>query len=596
MAVQRYNNSLDAVSQSAGLDTFTHLDYRYYHRDWTEIRDAIAGERRIKEKGGTYLPSLDSNYGTEYDIYASRAIWVNMVARTVLGLVGTVFRRPLKVEGAAKTDVQNVTLDGLDLNLFAKKLAYEICSVGRVGILVDMIQGSDVPYMTEYIAENILSWRTQVIKGREVLTYVLLREIVDDTPALDGTFKPSNSSYINSSLRARYRVLILDNGVYKQRVYSYDGSETDPSFLNKEYKEYQPTRNGKPFDYIPMVIIGPNSPTPEVQKSPVYDIVTLNYAHYRTSAQLEHGRYHTALPVYYVPKSSAQDHTTDYLLGPSVVWEVPPGEKPGILEFYGTGLKTLADSLVEKEEHIAQLGGRIMGIRPQASNESDNIFKMKQANEMSILLNITDSMAAGLTQALKWYQFWQRKSDSVRVKINQDFKALQIAARELRAFALLYQEGILPIQAVFDALQEAEFISDEWTLEDFTNMLNNLDNFPNQPDVAAMHEGYPDATSKLLDEQSQRSLNAQDAQAEMDRQHQALIDQRRAEQQSDLQTQMFKQGKVTQQFEFEQEQRMANLNSKNKIKEQKAAPKQAAPKPGVKPVAAARKPVPKKTK
>lgn len=580
----RYSNPLDAKSHVGEFRSYMHPDYNYYLPEWIMIRDAIAGERRIKEKGTEYLPSLDVEYGTAYAVYKDRAVYVNMVARSVLGMVGTVFRRPLKVDNTPKENIESVTLGGMDLNTFAKKLAYELCSVGRVGVLVDM-SDERRPYMTEYVAENILSWRTKVVNGREVLTYVLLREIVDDTPILDGKSSvPSAVSLASQAqtggLRARYRVLILDNGVYRQRLFQFAPDNTTQSLASAQFEEVTPTRNGMPFDYIPMVIFGPMSATPEVQKSPIYDITTLNIAHYRTSAQLEHGRYYTALPVYYVAATAGQE-SEDYHVGPSVVWEVPPDTKPGILEYYGTGLKSLADSLVEKEEHIAQLGGRIMGIRPAATAESDNIYMLKQANEMSILLNITDSLSNGLTRLMVWYLDWARRpTKGVRVRLNQDFKALQIAARELRAVALLYQEGIIPIQSIFEILQGAEFISEDLTLDEFTALLDNSQNFPNQPDVEARMEGYPDARSRQNDEVSLRQQNAADAQREMDREHQLLMDRRRESQQEDLQSVMFEQGRRTSQYEHALAKDMETHKSKLKREEAKSAPK-AAPKAGV---------------
>lgn len=535
--VNRHKSSIDAQSASGELQTYLHPDYKYYHPEWTMIRDAIAGERRIKEQGDKYLPPLDVEYGTSYNTYKERAVFVNMVSRTVLGLVGTVFRRPAKIQKVDKKFLQNITLKGQSFHTFCKQITMEVCAVGRVGVLVDMgTTGS--PYLTEYVAENILSWRTEVVNGREVLTYVLLREITDETPILDPSRTSFTNLYSTGALRARYRVLILDNGVYKQRVYSENSTASTPGTLSTEYVEITPTRNGTPFDFIPMVIIGPLSPTPEVQKSPVVDIATLNIAHFRTSAQLEHGRFYTALPVYYVQANQGQE-SAEYHVGPSVVWEVPDGSKPGILEYYGTGLKSLTDSLTEKEEHIAQLGGRIMGIRPAATAESDNIFKMKQANEMSILLNITESVSEGMTQALRWYLDWQRVSiKDVEVRLNQDFKTLQIAARELRAIALLYQEGILPVQAVYESLQSAEFIPEDWTLQDFLDYINDVNNFPNQPDVEAMHEGYPDAKSRILEDQNIRMQEFTAEQNDLSREHD-----------SDLQNQMFEQGLKTARFE-----------------------------------------------
>jgi hypothetical protein len=546
-----YTNPLDARQNRGELSSFHHIDYQYYHPEWVMIRDCIAGERRIKERGQEYLPSLDTEFGTSYETYKNRAVFVNMVARTVMGLVGTIFRRPLKAKNADKSLLNNVTINGLDLNSFAKKLAYEVCSVGRVGVLVDY--SDKKPYLTEYVAENILSWKTDMVDGRLALTYVLLREIYDETPVLDGSVIPSTlGSYIAGGLKARYRVLYVEDGVYKQRLISEVESSVLGQVTYTQSPEIVPTKSGATFSYIPMVIIGPYSATPDVQKSPVYDIATLNIAHYMTSAQLEHGRFYTALPIYYVPTNPGQE-SDGYVLGPSVVWEVPSDSKPGILEYFGTGLTSLTNSLTEKEEHIAQLGGRIMGIRPQASGESDNIFKMKQANEMSILLNVTESLGAGLTQAFKWYLEWDRKPFAdVTVKLNQDFKALQIGARELRAVALLYQQGMLPIENVYETLQSSEFIPEDTTFEEFKDMLSNMDNFPNQPDVEARSEGYPDSKARFEEGQSKLEHGRTVELAEADRKHKENMAKRQEESKEGLQEEMFRQGRVTAQFEDKQ--------------------------------------------
>lgn len=594
--VAKFKNNLEALRQAGELSQFIHPDYLWWKPEWDAIRDCMQGERAVKERGVEYLPGLDSDFGTSYETYKQRAVFVNMTARTVVGMVGTVFRRPIKVGKVKKEDLENVTLDGLDLNLYAKKLCFEVASVGRVGVLVDVPKGGgDRPYMTEYLAENILSWRSEVINGREVLTYVLLREIVDNSQLLNGdAFINLDTDYANASLRARYRVLLLNNGVYTQRVYDLGDTATNrnPTFTGQTYEEITPTRNGNTLDYIPMVIIGALSPTPNIQKPPMSDIVSLNLSHYRTSAQLEHGRYNTALPVYYVPVSQPGEQG-DYIIGPSVVWEVGIESKPGILEYFGTGLKSLTDGLIEKEEHIAQLGGRIMGIRPQATAESDNIYAMKQANEMSVLMNITESMSSALTKALIWMLDWQRKPiKGVRVKLNQDFKQSSTAARELRAIAFLYQEGILPIKEVFQALQVAEFIDEDTTEEDFIQRLKDVAaSFPHQAAVEAMEEGFEDAADRTKWRIAEREASLTEMQADADKQHEKLIMDRQNQQQRDAAEMMFNQGLKTTQFEAQEERKKqkekADLDDRNAARAQKRTPKPAPGEAG-KPVAGAK--------
>lgn len=518
-SVNRYDNSLEALRAEGNMIDFVHPDYKYYKQDWDMLRDFVSGERRVKQMGPLYLPPLGNDAGSTYEEYKARAVYVNMVARTINGFVGTVFRRKIKLIGLSQSEVElfdSITLEGHSLNLFGKTLLAEIATVGRVGVLVDRdATGRGAPYLTHYMAENILSWDTTKIDGKSQLSYVLLREAVANLRVNNGgSFVTATTGSTNNSMSVRYRVLRLDeNGHYVQELYSTLDSgqsyNTRQTLSDVPFETIRPTRNGAPLTYIPMVIIGPDSPSPDVQRSPMIDIVTVNAAHYRTSAQLEHGRFFTALPVYYVQSSRTGTEQSEYVVGPSVVWEVGAGEKPGILEFFGTGLASLRESLVEKEEAISQLGGRIMGIRAAATSEAEHIFILKQANEMAVLLNITESLADGLTTACRWYFDWESKPRNVKVKVNQDFKSLMVGAREMRAVALLYQEGILPVEEVFRVFQDAELIEDEITLVEFQAMLEDPSQFPNQSNVEAKREGYASAASRDQERRQDAKLTAE---------------------------------------------------------------------------------------
>lgn len=510
----QYNNSLDALKGSNELSHYLHPDFRYYKTDWDLVRDCIAGSRRVKEKGELYLPRLGEG-GEEYEVYKERAVFTNLTARTLSGWLGTVFRRPVKITGIKDTQrkrFDSITPDGVNTNAYAKKLLQEVLAVGRIGVLVDRDPlGREAPYATMYLAENILCWRTKLVDGVIKLVYVMLREIVEKRHFLDDPAQArsgavqkllSRDTERGAVLRPRYRVLRLnDAGEYVQDTYEFspttDGKGSEFKTVEANIK---PTLNGAAFTEIPFWIAGPNGVEYGVQKSPLYDIATINIAHYRTSAQLEHGRYFTALPVYYVQQNAGGEEESEYTIGPSVVWEVPAEAKPGILEYFGTGLKALTESLVEKENHVEQLGGRVAGAgaRKQGSDNAD-VFAAKQSNETSILLCATDSVGDLLTKVLRFMLRWENadNADKLVVTLNQDFKLQSVGARELRAVALLYQSGILPVDELYRVLQESEYLSESITLDEFKKKLDDLAQFPNQPDVAAMHEGYPDAATKF---------------------------------------------------------------------------------------------------
>lgn len=532
-----YGSNLDALKGAAVMSEYVHPDYLYYKSDWDKIRDVIAGERRVKEQAALYLPPMGDDE-TDYTDYISRAVFTNLTARTLSGFIGTVFRRPVKITGLKEIDkkaLDRLTPEGMNAHGLAKRIVREILAVGRVGLLCDRDAAArNAPYAAVYLAENILSWRAEIVEGKEVLKYVLLREILDKPNYLNGATTTARRKKPTSGveLHERYRVLALDElGEYTQTLYSIvedtNGQRLVPELTIK------PTRNGFPIREIPFWIAGPEGVAYNVQKSPLLDITTLNLAHYRTSAQLEHGRFYTALPIYYVPTDGANEEA-EYIIGPSRVWEVSKDTKPGILEYYGTGLSGLATSMLEKEHHITQLGGRVAAgdTRQAQGSENNDVFNARAAHETSVLLNATEAGSDLLTRFVQFSLYWDNKDGTkAKVIISQEFKLQNVGARELRAVALLYQSGILPVDELYRVLQESEFLSEDLTLEQFKAKLSDLSQFPNQPDVDAMHEGYPNMQSKIDDdnEEAKRMGALEKEVQKSDQKHALVIQERSAE-------------------------------------------------------------------
>lgn len=613
-----FSNSLEATRAAGNLVNYTHPDYRYFKPDWDLIRDSMAGERRVKEMGELYLPRLGDNAGTSYDAYKSRAVFVNMTARTVSSLIGTIYRRPAKLVGISSKDkihkgLEQIAPDGASLSTFSRLVTSEVAQVGRVGVLVDLDPlGKNPPYLTYFIAENILAWKTEMIDGKEVLTYVLLREIVEQMLFLGvaGSTAPTDSAPVIASkgkqnrlpdrqlstrqhkvlsqdkafqqgdrpvLRAQYRVLALENGEYVQKVYSVVNVRNVDTISSQPDVVVYPTKMGKRLDFIPFAVIGTRGVSTRVTKSPMIDIAFLNMSHYRSSAQLEHGRFFTALPVYYVPVQSGDRSGGEYTVGPSVVWEVPSGEKPGILEYYGTGLRELSSSLQEKEEHIAQLGGRVIGFSGKGQgSQSPEVVALTQASELAVLTLLCDSISSAMTTVLRWWAWWQNvepsKIEKMEYVLNRDFATGQVGSREMRSIALLYQSGILPISEVYRIFQEAELIAPDVSEEEFISLLEDINQFPNQPDVVAMREGFKDAASRtskeVADNKDETAVTvaeieadtaikaidkktaADEAKQRADQKHQELTQQRQKDQQQEAT--LSPQARQTQQLENRQ--------------------------------------------
>lgn len=476
-----------------------HPDYTYWADKWRMIRDAEIGEVEVKRRSQTYLPRLQGHDNDQYASYLSRAVFFNMTAKTLNALYGTMFRRNPKVtmpRSLVKLS-KRFSKDGMSLHLTAKTAAKEVLSVGRYGMLVDAsTDGRGAAYVATYTAENILDWEMAEIDGEWRYTRVVLREIKYNRDQATAPYQYT----------ARYRVLVLtpvsEGHLYEQHVFDDDSLTGAPDLNGAPDEIVVPTVRGETLDYIPFQMIGPFTNHPDVQKPPLLDIVTLNFSHYLSYAQLEQGRFYTANPVYTVSYGGTATETDapEYYVGPDVVWELGKDGKAGILEFTGHGLNSLENALEQKEAQIAAIGGRLMPGNASGAAESDNSLKMKEQNEQTLLLNISDTMDEGFTIVLRWWADWNNASsaviDRINFEVNRDFLLKDIGAREFRAIHQMYADGVIPVDVVYEYLRKAEVIPDWMDAEEYKALLEDSKQFPHMVDVLARMRGFADAQSE----------------------------------------------------------------------------------------------------
>lgn len=494
MTLTTGKKDINLKSLISGYPSWAHPSVHYFEEDWEKLRDTFQGERTVKEKATQYLPQLSGMTTDEYHLYLENATFYNMTNRTVGALVGTLFRRNPVVGNLPKklnSKVRRITRDGQSLRSFTRQTAKEVVHMGRYGVLVDMAEGGGDPYLAGYVTESILDWSFKMIGDREVLTEVLLME----------TYLPEHRiPNVRRAWKIRIRALRLRNGIYEQHIYDAGTNQVYPEITRDADRIFVPTNRGRPLDFIPFMFFGSDNNAADTQRSSMLDIAQMNLSHYRSYAHLEHGRFYTGLPVYYVSKGTGEGKG-EYTIGPSVVWEIGPGENAGIIEFNGNGLKFLENAISTKEAHISTLGGRLIGVAQVAVSESDGQSAMKERNEQALLLNVSMSLDEGFSTVLQWWAMWQdvnkTEAEKISIEFNKDFMLSQAAAREFRAVQQMYMDGLLPIEVVFDYLKRAEVIPDWMEIEEFKALLESTSSFPNNPDIDAKQRGFPDRKTEL---------------------------------------------------------------------------------------------------
>ena len=76
-----------------GTPLFVNYEYTNWRDVWRSVRHAMIGEIEVKRHGGKYLPKPDGMDEDQFSAYLDRAVYYNMVYRTVTGLTGSIFRR-----------------------------------------------------------------------------------------------------------------------------------------------------------------------------------------------------------------------------------------------------------------------------------------------------------------------------------------------------------------------------------------------------------------------------------------------------------------------------------------------------------------------
>lgn len=462
--------------------TNTHKQYDQNSYKWKRCRDVIAGRDAVLLNGRTtqrftgslfdplfsfevYLPRLSNQTEAEYRAYAERASFFNATGRTFDALTGMIFAKDPQYElpPAIERFGQDVTLAGVNLREFAEQVVEQQVAVGRVGIMVDY--PADVPanvsvaeaerfnirpFLRIYKAENIINWRTGTVNGAKALTMVVLTEEVDE---------PINE--FSSNTVVRYRVLDLTAEGYRVRVMNDK---------NEVISETFPLMRGQRMNFIPFTILGPSSADADVQKPPLLDLVDTNLAHYRNSADYEHGLHFTGLPTPYVAGVQLEEGQS-LSVGSLSAWIFPdPSAKAGFLEFTGTGLAALSEALRDKERRMAVLGARML-MDEKRTAEAYATIEMKTAGERSVLASISRAASDAITRCLDWMAIWVGAQPDCRFSLNTDFGAARMQPQMLQQLVAAYQSDAIPLKVLFENLQRGEIIGPDMLYEEYQAQL-----------------------------------------------------------------------------------------------------------------------------
>lgn len=463
--------------------TSTHPDYTLRKPQWERCRDLLEGKDRLIEQDlasfiafatttqdglviggkGKYVMSPSGLTLPEYHAYLQRAAFFNATSRSLEAFIGLIQAKPATIDYPESIlhHIQDVTNSGVPLREFVQSVLREEFTTSQHGILVDYsnttlrsLTASDNdslgfrPYLTHYKAENILDWRTKTMGGREVLYHVRLREEVLTVDEED------EFAYNTKTI---YRVLDLtDEGTYQVRIFNEDSEQEGETIV--------PLMGGQPLQEIPFYFVGGT----KVRKPIMLDMVDTNIAHYRNSADYEHGLHFTALPTPVITGINTMEGEEEFRIGSLTAWVLQqPDAKAFFLEFEGKGLDSIKEALKDKEFRMAVLGARMLSDEKRAS-EAEGTVALRTAGERSILYNIASDVSDAIRKALRIMAVWAgQDATTLSYALNVDYGMSKLTHQQLTALISAWQKNSITGRTLFENLQRGDIISPDERYEDY---------------------------------------------------------------------------------------------------------------------------------
>lgn len=392
------------------------------HEDrWLDCRNCFNGQQAVKDAGTRYLPRLTGQTDAEYEAYKMRALFYSITSKTISALVGMAMDQPPSLKYPDKMASYFKDSNGVQFQECLAATITEILLTGRFGILIDRpVNGGD-PYLTIYETESIYNWRTGETGQLEM---VVLREKY---------LEQSASDKFVTEVKYRFREMELVDGQLVVRVHT-PADNTGKTF--DAGTETTITNAGIPLDFIPFFCVTSTGLGFDPVKSPVQDIVDINLSHYRTSADLEHGRHFTGLPTPWVTGAESQSKMS---IGSTTAWVIPEASaKVGFLEFQGLGLASLEKALAEKQSQLASLSARLIDNSTRGSEAAETV-KLRYLSETSSLrtvVNVAQSlMNSVFTTVAKMMGLGETE---VNITLNTNFLDTKLSAAELKAWVDAY--------------------------------------------------------------------------------------------------------------------------------------------------------------
>jgi hypothetical protein len=470
-------NTLLPATQSAIVNTTAsdsvqtkHPEWIQTAPDWVLCRDAAAGERRVKEKRETYLPSTSgmrsAGMGTKqeglamYNTYLIKAVFPYLVQPAVNALVGVMHRETAVFELPPQMEPlrENATLEGESLQTLLMRINEAQLLTGRIGLLADVPtgQGGILPHIVVYDAESIINWdESRRPDGRKRVDLVVLDEsdwerstgfgwefqnkylVLDLVPSdsLTENFEDVRKVQSGQAVLYRSRLEVVDDESIKNEQANRQTEVTQVSGATT-LEGVTPALRGMTLEEIPFVFIGSVDLTPTPDQIPMLGLTNLSFTIYRGEADYRNTLFMQGQDTLVtIGAMQGEGEQKVSFVGAAASLNLPLNGDAKYIGVSSDGLPEQRTALENDYNKASELGANLLSSSRGAAKEAEETLQIRVAARTASITTVVVAGAVGLQTLLRKMAKWMGLDPmTVIVTPNMDFIPDRFNPKELLDF------------------------------------------------------------------------------------------------------------------------------------------------------------------
>ncbi|EKB5404241.1 DUF4055 domain-containing protein [Salmonella enterica] len=414
---------------------YRHPAYSEFLPEWQMVGDCVDGERAVKKQREKYLPHPgDEGQNSEqdrerYKAYLKRAPFINATGRTLTGLIGIAFNKPVKIQLSGKLTAIESDADGegQPLTQLIRDALSQNLQRGRAGILSDYTSGGTQtvatagrPVIRLFTAKQIINWR--VTNNKTSLVVLHYQEPVNDPDSFELVMKDF------------WLELRLINGLAMSRKWQ----ESDEGIQENEWVELKDAC-GKRLEELPWAWIGAvnNDHTPDAP--PLADIAYINIKHYQAEADIAEIAHTVGQPTIAISEVSQQwvdKNLKGVKVGARNGLMLPVGGKLSMVQAEDRNLPiTVAE---RREKQMAMLGAKLVERNTSARTATQASDEAQTDN--SVLSLCAGNVEQAVNRALSFAVAFAGSGEG-QIELNKRYELSQLDSASLTAMMAMVQSG-----------------------------------------------------------------------------------------------------------------------------------------------------------